>query len=132
MRLPLPAIVAGLLSVALHASPGEAQQKQSYPCRAAETQRALNQCADSAFKKADARMKVAYAKLSGALADTSRRQALSAAQQAWTSYRDKYCRFIASAYEGGSMYPMQLGFCLAGVTEEREKQLGADLTNERL
>jgi hypothetical protein len=27
---------------------------------------------------------------------------------------------------------MQLGFCLAGVREEREKQLRADLVNERL
>ena len=121
-----------LLFVALSAEGASAQQKGSDPCPNAGTQRALNQCADSIFRKADMRMKTAYGKLLAALTDTTRRRALAASQDAWIGFRDKYCRFIASAYEGGSMYPMQLGFCLAGVTAERDKQLRADLVNERL
>lgn len=77
-------------------------------------------------------MKAAYAKLVAGVADTTRRQVLAAAQNAWIAFRDKYCRFVASAYDGGSMYPMQYAFCLAGVTEEREKQLRGDLVNEHL
>jgi uncharacterized protein YecT (DUF1311 family) len=77
-------------------------------------------------------MKRAYAALARALTDTTRRRALAAAQQAWVGFRDSYCHFIADPYQTGSMYPMQFGFCLAGVTEERTKQLRGDLVNERL
>lgn len=114
------------------AAPAEAQQRRSYPCPNARTQTDLNECASAAYKAAELRMNAAYAALKRGVADTTRRHALAAAQQAWVGFRDKYCRFIASANEGGSMYPMQLGFCLAGVTDERTKQLRADLTNERL
>jgi uncharacterized protein YecT (DUF1311 family) len=109
-----------------------AQQRRSYDCPKARTQSALNTCADVTFKSAEARMQTAYAALSRGLADTTRRTTLAEAQKAWLAFRNKYCRFIAGPYRDGSMYPMQLGFCLAGVTDERAKQLRTDLLNERL
>jgi uncharacterized protein YecT (DUF1311 family) len=120
------------LLVVLTASRGEAQQRRSYTCPKAQTQSDLNACADAVYKAADLQMKRAYAALTQGLADATRRRALVAAQRAWVAFRDSYCHFVAGPLESGSVYPMQLGFCLAGVTEERTKQLRGDLLNERL
>jgi uncharacterized protein YecT (DUF1311 family) len=125
-------IVPVALYLAVAPTHAPAQQRRSYDCPKARTQSELNQCAGAAYKASDARMHTAYAALSRGLADSTRRSALAEAQNAWLGFRDKYCQFIASPYRDGSMYPMQLGFCLAGVTDERTKQLRGDLLNEHL
>ena len=132
MIQPCRLVVVTTFCLALASAHAHAQQRRSYDCPKARTQSELNECANRAYKAADARMHTAYAALSRGLADTTRRSALANAQKAWAGFRDKYCQFIAGPYREGSMYPMQLGFCLAGVTDDRAKQLRADLVNEHL
>ena len=129
---PYQLIVAVAFYLSIAATNAQAQQRRSYDCPKARTQSELNECANAVSKAADARMHTAYAALNRGLADTTRRTALAEAQKAWLGFRNEYCQFIASPYRGGSLYPMQLGFCLAGVTDERTKQLRGDLLNEHL
>lgn len=121
-------VVVALCSTA---QPSQAQNARSYDCPRAETQLALNQCAAAELKRAEAYMQAVYDSLHVILRDTSRIRLLAEAQMAWVAFRRAYCVYIAGAYEGGSMYPMQYGFCAAGVTDERAKQLRQDRLNEQ-
>ena len=106
-------------------------QTPTKPCVHGVTQTALNQCADEDFKAADRRLLILYQRLSVALADSSRRSALKSAEVAWTLFRDKQCRFEASAYEGGSMQPMQYSACMAAISVVRANELRKLLADER-
>jgi uncharacterized protein YecT (DUF1311 family) len=92
---------------------------------------ALNQCASDEFKEADRRLTSTYGKLLAAIPDSGRQSMLRSAQAAWMAFRDKQCGFEASAYEGGSMQPMQHAACLAVITRDRDKQLRELLAEER-
>jgi uncharacterized protein YecT (DUF1311 family) len=63
-----------------------------------------------------------------ALASTpEERRKLKAAQLAWLKFRDAQCEFESVLNVGGTMYPMVLDFCLAGVTAARTRQLRESL-----
>jgi len=109
-----------------------AQASRSDQCPKARNQRDLNECAGAAYRAADVKMEIAFDKLRNAVSDSARRVKLTDAQNAWLDFRDKYCGFVASAEKGGSMAPMQHGFCMAKITEQRTRQLRADLINEHL
>ena len=102
--------------------PAAQADEQEDPCPGARNQQELNLCASRAFQKADAELNKLYQQLTldagaGELAK------LRAAQLAWIKFRDAHCEYEALGNQGGSIYPMVYGLCLAGVTAERAKQL---------
>lgn len=91
------------------------------------TQMELNECAGADFKRSDAAMNAAYAKLMKRIGPTAQ-DGLKAAQRAWLSYRDKSCDLEALAVEGGSIQPLVRAECLSQLTAERTKMLNGYLT----
>lgn len=95
----------------------------------------LNICAHHEFLDADealnAQWKVTAAKMraldeDGFAPEDGRPghfEALLAAQRAWLAYRDAHCVTEGYWARGGSMEPMLVSFCLAGLTKDRTEQL---------
>ncbi|MDQ1611378.1 MAG: hypothetical protein QOG00_1309 [Pyrinomonadaceae bacterium] len=92
------------------------------PCPGEHTQFELNRCAARARDKADAELNQVYREL---MKDTSgaERAKLRDAQLAWLKFRDAHCDYRSVGNKGGSIYPMVVSFCLAGVTNARVEQL---------
>lgn len=92
------------------------------PCPDANNQHELNRCAALARDKADAELNKVYREL---IKDTgaTERAKLRAAQLAWIKFRDAHCDYTSVGNKGGTIYPMVVSFCLAGVTNARVKQL---------
>lgn len=92
------------------------------PCPGANNQHELNRCAALARDRADAELNKVYREL---IKDTgaTERAKLRAAQLAWLKFRDAHCDYTSIGNKGGSIYPMVVSFCLAGVTNARVKQL---------
>lgn len=115
-----------LLAAAVAASAGTprsaATQAQPGRCSQARTQTDINACAAADHRAADAELNRAYARLMRVVLP-ARREGIRVAQRAWIAFRDAHCRSEASEYQGGSMQPMVLGFCLADVTRSRTAQL---------
>ena len=100
-------------------SPGRAQG-----CGAAQTQTAMNACANDALVKADAALNAAYAQVTRRLRpDPTAAQRLVAAQKAWIAFRDGECAFEASGVEGGSVHPFIEAQCLEGITRRRTEEI---------
>lgn len=91
-------------------------------CNNPQTQSEMNICAGISYQNADKKLNQVYQRLLPKL-ETSRRQKLVAAQQAWLKFRDASCAFEKSEVEGGTMAPMIYGGCMATLTEQRTKQL---------
>ncbi len=91
------------------------------------TQADLNACADAAFKRADAAMNAAYARLMKRIGPQAQ-AGLKEAQRAWLPYRDRTCDLEALGAAGGSAQPMVRAGCLGALTEERTKRLTGYLT----
>jgi uncharacterized protein YecT (DUF1311 family) len=118
MQLVLPAVFLLLFSMSAFAQ----ATKKADPCADAQSQAEMNTCAGNQYKKADAELNRTYQKFVTML-DAEEKAALKEAQTAWLKYRDANCDFVADQYKGGSMRPMILGLCLAGVTESRTTEL---------
>ena len=96
-----------------------------------ETQTGLNICAAAGFKAEDARLNKTYREIVGRLADDAEgKKLLQAAQRAWISFRDAECAFSTDASKDGSIHPMLVSDCLAGLTKARTEQLGVYLDCE--
>ena len=100
------------------------------PCPRAITQFALTACADTIARKADAALTIEYQKVMATLSP-ARRRLLRDAERRWIAYRAAECRYVASEYEGGSMYPMQQLFCLAAMTNARRDELHQQAVDEQ-
>src|ERR1041384_7648352 len=111
-----------LLSVAT--CPGEQQKKD--PCADAQSQAEMNMCWGKEYKAADAKLNKTYQDLMSKL-DESEKVQLKNAQLAWLKYRDANCEFVADQYKGGTMRPMIAAICLADVTDNRTKELTAQM-----
>ena len=92
------------------------------PCPGSNTQFELNQCAARARDKADAELNKVYRELMKDAGATERAK-LRTAQLAWIKFRDAHCDYESVGNKGGTIYPMVVSFCLAGVTTARVKQL---------
>ena len=114
----------GFQAVAQKAPAKKVAPKQ--PCADAQDQNAMNRCAQEEYKKADAQLNKAYQQLLAKL-ETAYQEKLKTAQRAWLVFRDAHCECEAFAFDGGSMQPMIRGYCLAGETTARTKQLQAML-----
>ena len=87
-------------------------------CQHAATQSAIDQCALQAYQQEDALLNHNYKALMAHL-NHDQQTALNKVQRAWVQYRDLNCHFIASQYQGGSIYPAVLSGCLTDMTKVR-------------
>ncbi len=87
-----------------------------------QTQAGMNETAGKNFARADAEMNQAYKKLIAALKPQSQAR-LRESQRQWLKFRDAETKFLSSAFEGGSAYPMVFSGHKAGLTRHRTKEL---------
>jgi uncharacterized protein YecT (DUF1311 family) len=73
------------------------------PCKEADSQAALNICADAAALAADRDVTSEYRSLRALLPEDAKR--LAAAEKAWRTFRAQFCAWESSLYEGGSVQP---------------------------
>ncbi|WP_424362322.1 lysozyme inhibitor LprI family protein [Methylocystis parvus] len=120
MRAPL------MLVVCLVAAPAVAAEKD---CSEMRTQIEINECEHKKFKKADAALNAAYAKLA-AKVSTEGKAKLVEAQRAWIKYRDTQCEFETFGTINGSIHPLEVAQCEAELTMAQTKRLDGQLNCE--
>ena len=114
MRISL--VVLGLVAIA------PASIAFAEDCGNAATQMEMNACAAQNHQKADARLNALYRQITSRLKDdTDATKALVAAQRAWIAFRDAECAFVGSKTAGGSVNPIIVAQCKAGLTDLRVK-----------
>lgn len=91
-----------------------------------QTQSELNQRAASDLRKSDERLNAAYNKLRAKISDAGRKS-LQTAQQSWLRFRDQECEFETMGTVGGSIHPMVVALCVTRLTDQRIKDLEAQL-----
>jgi uncharacterized protein YecT (DUF1311 family) len=111
MRLLAVLIAAGLLAA------GSA---------AAQSQMELNQQAGAELRKSDERLNTVYKALLAKVSEAGKTK-LQTAQQAWLRFRDQECEFETMGTVGGSIHSMIVAGCLTRLTDQRVKDLEAQL-----
>lgn len=98
-------------------------------CGDLATQAEMNRCANADFKTADAALNDVYGQIVARLKDDpDAKTLLVAAQRAWLGFRDAECAFASSKTAGGSIHPFIVTECKAFLTNQRTKQLRANLS----
>ena len=101
-------------------------------CAHAVTQTDMNICANLDYERADKELNAQYRKTRTEMASwdadldnnlKGAEAALVKAQRAWIDYRDAQCAAEGFEARGGSMEPMLVSNCLAGLTRQRTKEL---------
>ncbi len=129
MRAILTILSLSTLGLALLGHPGAALSQECNP--ADESQAGMNICAAAGFKAEDARLNKTYRKIVARLADDPNgKKLLLAAQRDWIAFRDAECAFATAGSAGGSIHPMLVSDCLAGLTKARAEQLAGYLDCE--
>jgi uncharacterized protein YecT (DUF1311 family) len=67
-----------------------------------------------------------YNKLRAKISDAGKNK-LQVAQQSWLHFRDQECEFETMGTVGGSIHSMIVAICLARLTDQRVKDLDAQL-----
>jgi uncharacterized protein YecT (DUF1311 family) len=93
---------------------------------AAQTQMELNAQAGADLRKSDERLNTVYRALRAKISDAGKAK-LQAAQQSWLRFRDQECEFETMGTVGGSIHSMIVANCLARLTDQRVKDLEAQL-----
>ncbi len=121
-RLLARTAVAAALALLAAVAPGRAR---AAACDGA-TQAELTSCAEARRAAADKRLNEAYAQVVARLAgpdDQRQRDALREAERTWIGFRDAECRFEEAGSYGGSIHPMELADCAAGLSDARATTL---------
>ena len=90
-----------------------------------QTQAAMNAQARAEFEQADAELNKCYEALLTKLPDAEGKEKLKQSQRAWLVFRDAEATFAADEARGGSMAPTIRYEIMAGLTQQRIKQLKA-------
>ena len=93
---------------------------------AAQSQMELNAQAAGDMRKSDERLNVVYNKLRAKISDAGKKN-LQTAQQSWLRFRDQECEFETMGTVGGSIHSMIVAICLTRLTDQRIKDLEAQL-----
>lgn len=126
MRQPALALALVLFAPAPFAGPAAAQD-----CTAPQTQTDMNICAAKDFEAADKALNATYRKLRKRIKhNADYTGALIKAQRAWIAYRDANCAFQSIGSVGGTIHPLLVAECQAGMTETRTKELQSLLNCE--
>ena len=84
----------------------------------AQTQAEMNTEAMNAYKKSDKELNVYYKKIVNTI-DSKSKEKLIKTQRLWIQYRDTYCDFDTSPYEGGTIKPLMKYSCLKTLTDQQ-------------
>ena len=93
---------------------------------AAQSQMELNAQAAADLRKSDEQLNAVYNKLRAKISDAGKNK-LQVAQQSWLHFRDQECEFETMGTVGGSIHSMIVAICLARLTDQRVKDLEAQL-----
>src|SRR5512143_1218874 len=93
---------------------------------AAQSQMELNAQAGDALRKSDQQLNAVYNKLRAKISDAGKKS-LQTAQQSWLRFRDQECEFETMGTVGGSIHSMIVAICLTRLTDQRIKDLEAQL-----
>jgi uncharacterized protein YecT (DUF1311 family) len=93
---------------------------------AAQSQMELNAQAGTDLRKSDEQLNAVYNKLRAKISDAGKKN-LQVAQQSWLHFRDQECEFETMKTVGGSIHSMIVAICLARLTDQRVKDLEAQL-----
>ncbi|MEA2812913.1 MAG: hypothetical protein QOE02_3494 [Rhodospirillaceae bacterium] len=93
---------------------------------AAQSQMELNAQAAADLRKSDEQLNAVYNKLRAKISDAGKKN-LQVAQQSWLHFRDQECEFETMGTVGGSIHSMIVAICLARLTDQRVKDLEAQL-----
>ncbi|WP_295808304.1 lysozyme inhibitor LprI family protein [uncultured Nitratireductor sp.] len=86
----------------------------------ADTQAAMDECANAAFEKSDKKLNDLYKQIEGRLqGDADTKKLLVQAQRDWVKFRDAECSFQTAQAAGGSVMPMLVAQCMDGLTQSR-------------
>jgi uncharacterized protein YecT (DUF1311 family) len=91
-----------------------------------QSQMELNAQAASDLRKSDERLNVVYDKVRARVSDAGKKS-LQTAQQSWLRFRDQECEFETMGSVGGSIHSMVVTICLTRLTDQRVKDLEAQL-----
>lgn len=110
----------------------EPEQQQEMNWCAAKDYAAVDKEMNNQWARTSATMKARDASMKDYLPEGDGRpgyfESLLEAQRAWLKYRDAHCRVDGFTARGGSLEPLLVATCKAGLTEARTKEL-ADLAN---
>lgn len=93
---------------------------------AAQSQMELNARAAADLRKSDQQLNAVYNKLRAKISDAGKKS-LQTAQQSWLRFRDQECEFETMGTVGGSIHSMIVAVCLTRLTDQRIKDLEAQL-----
>jgi uncharacterized protein YecT (DUF1311 family) len=93
---------------------------------AAQSQMELNAQAAADLRKSDEQLNAVYNKLRAKISDAGKKN-LQVGQQSWLHFRDQECEFETMGTVGGSIHSMIVAICLARLTDQRVKDLEAQL-----
>lgn len=121
MRLSRTGLATLILAVPLFTNAARAADD----CANAMDQATMDECAGKDFDAADKKLNDAYKQIEGRLKDdAASKKLLVDAQRAWIAFRDAECKFQGGPpANAGSVYPMVVANCLAGLTNLRLKDL---------
>lgn len=92
----------------------------------AQTQAELNEKAGKDFAAADKRLNDIYQKLTAKISPQGRAR-LRDVEKIWIQFRDQECAFETLGTVDGSIHPLVLLECKTGLTEQRIKDLEAQV-----
>lgn len=125
----LPVCGAFILSTGLimpsSLAQGVSQLSQAIDCRKATATTELNFCTQREADAADKKLNQIYQRLTAVLKGSKKLEQLITAQLAWIKYRDATCAF--ERWDGGTGATYSYLSCIARVTQQRTKDLEADL-----
>jgi uncharacterized protein YecT (DUF1311 family) len=93
---------------------------------AAQSQMELNAQAAADLRKSDQQLNAFYNRLRAKISDAGKKS-LQTAQQSWLRFRDQECEFETMGTVGGSIHSMIVAICLTRLTDQRIKDLEAQL-----
>lgn len=93
---------------------------------AAQSQMELNAQAAADLRKSDQQLNAVYNRLRAKISDAGKKS-LQTAQQSWLRFRDQECEFETMGTVGGSIHSMIVAICLTRLTDQRIKDLEAQL-----
>ena len=93
---------------------------------AAQSQMELSAQAAGDLRKSDEQLNAVYNKLRAKISDAGKKS-LQTAQQSWLRFRDQECEFETMGTVGGSIHSMVVATCLTRLTDQRIKDLEAQL-----
>ena len=91
-----------------------------------QSQMELNAQAAADLRKSDQQLNAVYNKLRAKISDAGKKS-LQTAQQSWLRFRDQECEFETMGTVGGSIHSMIVAICLTRLTDQRIKDLDAQL-----